>query len=300
MTQLAETLLESFYEFWQDPKWPYARTKPVPGIFLAFKAGIVSNDDLRGRKIRDYPNNPLHTKIFPILMEMIEKQWIEHVEGKYGTPNDYNYSFWRNIIQRLCTTWISDGSEQIEEFKRMENTTSDKFPELWCFYLTSKGKVHYESIGVMRSLVDELLELQEKCNEKLKCESFISNWKIVDDIRKPSTSIEYYTHRIQSLNLLIHKMRIKELGGKGDETINFLEDYLRKRKKDPRPTIQNLRDISTLSSGYPRHEGTNINERVERVLNRWGFAQTNIDYGKLWKTSLEKYIQSLKNLLNNL
>ena len=77
MTELAEELLKDFYEFWQDPKWPYARTKPVPGIFMASKAGVVSKNDLTGRKVSDYPNNPLHSKISPDFMERKEKGWIK-------------------------------------------------------------------------------------------------------------------------------------------------------------------------------------------------------------------------------
>lgn len=232
MTELAEKLLKAFYEFWHDPNWPYAKTRPVPGIFLAFKAGIVSKNELRGRKVSDYPNNPVHAKISAVLMEMEEKGWIEPVETRYGIRDSYNYPLWEDIIQRLCSGWTSDG-RKIEEFKRIESTTGDSFPELWCFRLTSEGREHYESIGAMQALVDELLELQEKCNEKLKYELFISKWKIIDDLRKPSTSIEHFTHRIQNLNLLIDKMRIKELRAKkGDKTINFLKDYLRKKERE--------------------------------------------------------------------
>lgn len=300
MTELAEELLKAFYELCQGSNWPYVKTRAIPGIFIAFKAGAASENDLRGRKVSNYPNNPLHPKIAPVLMEMIEKEWIKPVESKYGSPDDYNYSLWRDIIQRLCGTWIADGREQIEEFIRMENTTSDRFPEVWCFYLTSKGREHYESLSVIKSLVDELLELQEKINKKLGYGLLIDKYRIIEDLLKPCTSREHFTHRIQSLNLLIDKMRIKKFGGTGDKTIKFLEDYLRKRKKNPGPIIRNLRDISTLSSGYPRHEGADINERVKAVLNRWSFDQTSIDYRKLWKMSLERYIESLKNLLKDL
>jgi len=301
MTELAEKLLKTFYELWHDKNWPYVKTRGVPGIFLAIKAGLVTKEELKtpsGNKIANYPSNPVHHKIAPALLEMIEEGLIRPIEGKYANYDLYWYQLWEEPIRVLCGSWGE--RTEIKEFQRLEHETGDEFPEMWFLKLTAKGREKYESLSVMKPLVDELLGLQEKINEKLGCEVLIDKYKIIHDLLKPCLSREHFTHRIQNLNLLIDKMRIKQLGGTGDKTIDFLESYLRNRNINPTSITQNLRNISVLSSGYPRHEGANINKRVKSILNKWGFDPTSIDYRKLWKAALERYIESLKNLLKNL
>lgn len=122
MTDLVEKLLKAFYELWHDSKWPRVKTAGVPGIYLAVKAGITSQEELQQvKKIRYYPSSAVHQKIAPVLLEMIEKGWIKPIEGKYANYNEYEYSPWGKTILNLCGHW--GYLDEIEEFKKMERQT---------------------------------------------------------------------------------------------------------------------------------------------------------------------------------
>lgn len=59
-------------------------------------------------------------------------------------------------------------------------------------------------------------------------------------------------------------MKLKEL-----KPISLFETYLLKKGKNPRvvkDTLKDLRDISTLSVGYPRHAGDDINKDVNEIV----------------------------------
>jgi len=299
MMELAEKLLKTFYELWSKEEWPAIRNKGVPGIYLAIEAGIVSKEELtqaRGKtnNIDNYASSKLHSKVAPALIEMEERGWIKTIKNRYADAWDYGVGPWGDAILALWGRSVHE--KDIEKVKRIEET-GNELPEIWFFKLTAKGKDHYKRLEVMHSLVDRILELQEKINQELECDLFISDYKIIKNLKTPCLSEEDFPSHIQSLSSLIQKMRIKELGGRGDKTINFIENYLRQRGKDPRPVTENLRDISTLASGPPRHEGTGIRKSVEKVFKKWGFTQRPIDYRKLWETALKKYIESLEEFL---
>jgi len=300
MIEIAEKLLKTFYELWFEEKWSTSiRNKGVPGIFLAIEAGIVSAKELNQARhktdnIDNYASSKLHSKIAPVLIEMEERGWIKTIKNRYADDWDYNVGPWKDAILALWGRSIR--KTDIDEVKRIERT-GNELPEMWFFKITAKGKDHYKRLEVTQSLVNRILELQEKINQELGCELLIDKYKIIHNLKTSCLSEKEFPSHIQSLNLLIEKMRIKELGGSGDKTINFIENYFRQKGKDPTPITENLRDISILSSGSPRHEGTDINKRVEKVLRKWGFTQKPIDYRKLWETALERYIESLEKFL---
>jgi len=299
MMELAEKLLKTFYELWSKEEWSVIRNKGVPGIYLAIEAGIVSKEELnqaRGKTndINNYASSKLHSEVAPALIEMEERGWIKTIKNRYADAWDYRVRPWKDAILALWGRTVHE--KDIDEVKRIEET-GNELPEMWFFKLKAKGKDHYKRLEVTHPLVDRILELQEKINQELGCDLFISDYKIIHNLKTPCLSEEDFPSHIQSLNLLIEKMRIKELGGSGNKTINFIENYFRQRGKDPTLIIENLRDISILSSGPPRHEGTDIKRRVEKVLRKWGFTQRPIDYRKLWETALKKYIESLEGFL---
>jgi len=159
-----------------------------------------------------------------------------------------------------------------------------------------------------RPIVDSILQLQEKINATLAAEIFIDKYLIIQALYEPVVTQSDLITKIQSLNLLIDKMRISEFkrliqeGGdtlKALKSIRLLEKYLLEIATDTdkvNDIINNLRNISTLSAGYPRHEGTGINERVEQILEEIGITNKK-DYSAIWLILLKLYKSTLESIV---
>lgn len=161
-----------------------------------------------------------------------------------------------------------------------------------------------------KQIVKDILNLQEKANEILSKEVFIDKYAIVEGILEPSRTFDEYSSRIQTLNLLFDKIRIDEVRKliveitdidlREMKTIRLLECYLTLKGVQPLQAsniVDNLRDIAILSAGFPRHEGNNINKKVNEIMGKWGFDPQNINFRKLWKVSLEQYKKFLENFI---
>jgi hypothetical protein len=115
--------------------------------------------------------------------------------------------------------------------------------------------------------------------------------------------INIFPDIIQALSILIDKMEIGELKKCTNSSlrgsVNILEGFLNKEFPDyDRNLISNFRNIITLRS--KRHPIHSDDPRLINALEYFGFNYPPDDWEKLWKTVLNKYLESLKLLLEHL
>ena len=163
--------------------------------------------------------------------------------------------------------------------------------------------------GDTRRIIYDIIRLQEEANEILNREIFIDKFRIINELFGIVRNFNGFITKIQNLNLLIDKIRVRELkdligkdkeSPRGLKSISLLEAYLLQQGKDSQITkdmLGNLRDISTLSAGYPRHEGKKINKKVNKVIRKWGFNIAKVSYPGLWRVALEKYRDFLQEFI---
>jgi len=173
----------------------------------------------------------------------------------------------------------------------------------------ARNAVEQVRAGDTSGIIEDLLRLQENANKILGSEVFIDKFTIINDLFRAARNLDEFSSRIQNLNLLIDKIRTRELkdligDDKADyekeKSIKLLEKYLIKRgikKQLMGNTLKNLRDISTLSAGYPRHEGKEINKRVNKIIQSWGFNPKKVNYPGLWKSALDKYKEFFQDFI---
>lgn len=177
----------------------------------------------------------------------------------------------------------------------------------------ARGTIEYIKAGDTSIIIKDIIRLQEEANKILGKEIFIDKFAIIDGLFKPARNLDEFSTRIQSLNLLIDKVKINELRDliidnendkeslKKLKSIGLLKAYLTKKGIGPqavKSTLEVLQEISTLSAGPPRHEGKDINKAVNKIIKKWGFSFEKVNYPALWKLALEKYKEFLQNFIN--
>ena len=173
----------------------------------------------------------------------------------------------------------------------------------------ARSAIEQVKAGDTSKLIYDIIRLQEEANEILNREIFIDKFRIINELFGIVRDFNGFITKIQNLNLLIDKIRVRELkdligkdkeSPRGLKSIGLLETYLIQRGRDSQITkdiLGNLRDISTLSAGYPRHEGKKINKEVNEVIRKWGFNPAKVSYPVLWRVALEKYRDFLQKFI---
>jgi len=173
----------------------------------------------------------------------------------------------------------------------------------------ARSAIEQVEAGDTSKIIYDILRLQEEANEILNREIFVDKFMIIRGLFGTVGDFNGFITKIQNLNLLIDKIRVRELKDligrekvipKGLKSIGLLETYLIQKGRNSQITkdvLGNLRDISTLSAGYPRHEGKKINKEVNRVVRKWGFNLARVNYPVLWRVALEKYRDFLQEFI---
>lgn len=219
-------------------------------------------------------------------------------------------------LQTLAIELVGKGIFVKPEGFALPRNILEMAPDKGKDYLTKKAEedarssIEQVKAGDTSGIIREIIRLQEEANKILDREIFIDKFIIIDGLFKPARDLDGFSSRIQNLNLLIEKVKVKDLRDlignnttklKELKSISLFETYLLKKGKDPKAvkdTLKNLRDISTLSAGYPRHEGDGINKDVNEIVKNWGFNLERVNYPGLWKLALEKYKEFLQNFIN--
>jgi hypothetical protein len=89
--EYAEQMLVAFYEAHQDPKYPGARAHGLPGLLLATKAGIVSEDEW---KAETYSSSHTRWEVVAALRDLMNQGYIKRTEDdvvEHGHPDEWNF-----------------------------------------------------------------------------------------------------------------------------------------------------------------------------------------------------------------
>lgn len=128
---------------------------------------------------------------------------------------------------------------------------------------------------------------------------FKDDEKAMYDIQKPCVNEDDFNNRIQALSTLIDKMEGKKLKKSVDSnlrgSINILERFLDIQVSYYDKTIIiNFRNIMTLrSKKHPIHTD---DPKFINALEYFGFGYPPENWGDLWKSVLDKYLESLELL----
>lgn len=156
-------------------------------------------------------------------------------------------------------------------------------------------------------IVDEIVRVRRNLNllfeRSFKTRFFKQNEMAVNDIRKPCSNEEKFNNRIMSLAILTSEIEtqsvLKLIKSSKPEpgSINILEAFLDENSLNYDETIiKNLRVIMTLrSKKYPIHRD---DPAFIEALNYFGFTELPPDWQELWEAVLQRYLESLQDLVS--
>jgi hypothetical protein len=286
-------------------------------------------EDLMYEYIESYRKVVTETRIFPVYFPILTR-----IDGCFCVGDTQLYVFYERTqsgiakvsylrlkegaspsLETLANELIGTGHLSKPSGFILPKKVLEMSPEKRKEYLEKRAEedarsaIEQVKAGDTSRIIYDIIRLQEEANELLNREVFIDKFRIINGLFGIIRNFNEFITKIQNLNLLIDKIRVRELKDligkdkeslKGLKSISLLEAYLIQQEKDSQITkdlLGNLRDISTLSAGYPRHEGKEINKEVNKVIRKWGFNLAKVSYPSLWRVALEKYRDFLQKFV---
>lgn len=123
----------------------------------------------------------------------------------------------------------------------------------------------------------------------------------LSDLFLPANSQEEFFYRVAVLGNLVGNLnveilrKITKISGKNLQSINLLNEFLKKLTGKEEILIKIFRNIKYLRKGYPVH-----GDQLNGVIDAYSFFNLEYplkDYKKTWKVLLKRYLQALEDLL---